>query len=101
MRMLLHWRDGSILPAILISTVGDRLRVAIPACEDAVDFRWADGRWIDETGEVADIQFDAEPEVFDLCMQLSAEKGKKMESLPSFDFGRAPVATPFQSAVVN
>src|ERR1035437_9670492 len=60
MRLLLRHLDGSLQAAILRATFGGNLRVSIPACDDAVGFRWVDGQWLAENGDAVEIHFDAD-----------------------------------------
>jgi hypothetical protein len=55
---------GSIQPAILIAASGNRLRSAIPAQADVVEFKWEGGQWKTENGEPVEIQFDVPAEEF-------------------------------------
>jgi hypothetical protein len=50
--------DGSRQEAILMAILGSQLRVSIPAYDDAVEFRWAEGHWQGENGEPVEIEFD-------------------------------------------
>ena len=59
MRLLIRYRGGECRQAITLAGIGDRLRVAMPGCDDAVEFRWADGKWLTEGGEPVEIQAEA------------------------------------------
>jgi len=76
MRLLVRHLNGSLQAAILIATFGGKLRVSIPACDDAVGFRWVDGQWLAENGNAVEIHFDAAPDEFYWCVQQAAETGQ-------------------------
>ena len=76
MRLLVRHLNGSLQAAILIATFGGKLRVSIPACDDAVGFRWVDGQWLAENGDAVEIHFDAAPDEFCWCVQQAAETGQ-------------------------
>jgi hypothetical protein len=58
LRLLVRHIDGSSQEAILMAIFGSQLRVSMPALDDAVEFRWAEGHWQAENGEPVDIEFD-------------------------------------------
>ena len=58
LRLLVRHMDGSRQEAILMAILGSQLRVSIPASDDAVEFRWAEGHWQAENGEPVEIEFD-------------------------------------------
>ena len=73
MRLLVRYLDGCLQAAIPIAMFDGRLRVAIPGCDDAVGFRWANGQWLAEDGGPVEIQFDTAPEEFYWCVQQAAK----------------------------
>ncbi len=72
MRLAVRFVDGLLRPAILMMRMGDRIRVAIPCFDDAVEFRLADGCWFDEAGTMVEIRFDLPDWDFANLVQESA-----------------------------
>jgi hypothetical protein len=65
MLLLIRQVDGSVQPAILMATMENRIRVAMPGCDDIVELNWTNGQWFSEhIGSVA-IEFDPALHVFD------------------------------------
>ncbi len=69
--MLVRHSDGSLEAAILLATIGSRLRAAVPGRDDVVEFNRADGRWVGAGGETVEITFDPEAEAFDRAAELA------------------------------
>ena len=71
MRMLIRRLDRSVRPAMLLSTAQNRIRAAVPGCDDAREFQWANGEWLSESGEAVRIDFDPAAEDFNrtLCSE--------------------------------
>jgi hypothetical protein len=57
MKMLIHYLDGRQEPALLLAAGRDVVRVAIPGCDDSVEFRLHAGHWWSETSDPVDIEF--------------------------------------------
>jgi hypothetical protein len=72
MRLTVRFADGSLRPAIMLITIGDRIRASVPGCCDAVEFRFEDGHWFDEAENLVDIDFDVPDQEFASLVQDSA-----------------------------
>lgn len=57
MKMLIHFLDGRRKPAVLLAASGDAVRVAIPGCDDSIEFRLRAGHWWSETYDPVNIEF--------------------------------------------
>ncbi|HLK65959.1 MAG TPA: hypothetical protein VKU19_21135 [Bryobacteraceae bacterium] len=55
--MLLHYRDGRVLAAILLSLKGDLMRVALKDADDVLELRLVNGVWITENCELVTFEF--------------------------------------------
>jgi len=73
MRLIIHYPDGSSQPAIIMATIGARMRASVPGCDDAVESRLADGRWLAANGDVVKMQFDVADREFQTLVQDTAE----------------------------
>ncbi len=80
MRLIIHRADGSCRPGILLALIGARIRVSIPGCDDAVEFRLTDGRWLGEAGEPVMIRFNVAAYEFDALVQRAVPQ---YEDLPA------------------
>ncbi len=70
MRLAVRFFDGSLVPAIMLSAIGDRIiRASVPGCDDAVQFRCNGGNWFDEAGNIVQIQFGIPEEAFGKLVQ--------------------------------
>ncbi len=70
MRILIRYLDGSLRAAMVLAVLGNRLRVALPGCEDVEELRWADRQWLNEDCHPVEIEFSPDPEAFDLIAQI-------------------------------
>jgi hypothetical protein len=59
MRILIRYSDNTVQAAMLLATIGSRVRAAVPGCDDAVEFIWTRQRWQAEDGGAVEIEFDA------------------------------------------
>ena len=59
MRILIRYSDSTVQAAILLSTIGSRVRAAVPGCDDAVEFTWTSQRWLAENGQAVEIEFES------------------------------------------
>jgi hypothetical protein len=59
MRILIRYSDNTAQAAMLLATIGSRVRAAVPGCDDAVEFTRTGERWLGEDGRPVDIEFDA------------------------------------------
>ncbi len=73
MRLIIYRADGSWRPAILLAVIGARIRVSVPGCDDAVQFRLAGGRWLAESGEAVVIRFNVAACEFDALAQRAVQ----------------------------
>jgi hypothetical protein len=73
MRLIIEYPDGSLRPAMIMAMMGDRMRASLPGCEDAVEFRLADGRWLAENGDVVRPYFKVSDSQFQAVVQHTAE----------------------------
>ncbi len=55
---IIKWVGGQA-EGIVLSTFGSMIRVAIPGCDDAVEFSNRGGYWFSEEGEPVEIEFPA------------------------------------------
>ncbi|MBZ5585097.1 MAG: hypothetical protein LAQ30_23375 [Acidobacteriia bacterium] len=101
MRLLLRFRDGSLQAAILMALFGSHLRVFIPACDDAVEFRWAGGQWQAENGEPVEIQFNAAREEFHWSAQAALDQPMTGPNAPGSGFWSPYWATAPSAAHVD
>ena len=81
MRLIVRHPDGSIQAAIMVATIGARMRAFVPGCDDAVEFRLADGRWLAENGQAVEIRFDAADDEFDSLAQYAADVDTQKRTL--------------------
>ena len=58
MRILIRYSNATVQAAMLLATIGRRVRAAVPGREDAVEFTWSSQRWLAEDGQAVDIEFD-------------------------------------------
>jgi hypothetical protein len=72
MRLLIRHCGGSVYCGMLLAVAGCRLRVALPGCNDATEYRWAGGVWCDESGATVDIEFDPADSMGQPLRQASA-----------------------------
>ena len=55
MEIMIRALNGTAVPGVVVARFGPIMRVAIPGCDDAVEFRLADGTWRSERGEPVQI----------------------------------------------
>ncbi len=55
MKTLVRYFDGSVDVAIVLAVIGSRLRLALPGREDVTEFQWANGQYVNETGEFVSV----------------------------------------------
>ncbi len=72
MRLAIQYADGSLRPAVMLVMIGPKMRASLPGCDDAVEFRLADGCWFDEAGNMVEIRFDLPDWDFANLVQESA-----------------------------
>ncbi|MGA3097656.1 MAG: hypothetical protein ABSF25_14470 [Bryobacteraceae bacterium] len=58
MRILIRYSDTTVQAAMLLATIGPRVRAAAPGCDDALEFTRTSERWWAEDGRTAEIEFD-------------------------------------------
>jgi hypothetical protein len=58
MRILIRYSDTTVQPAMLLATIGSRVRAAAPGGDDALEFTRTSGRWMAADGRSAEIEFD-------------------------------------------
>jgi hypothetical protein len=59
MRMVIRYSDSTEQAAILLATIGSRVRAAVPGFDDAVEFTWTGERWLAEDGRAVEIELGA------------------------------------------
>ncbi len=64
MRLLIRYPSGYGQDAILLAAMENRIRVAIPGRDDAMEFRFVEGHWISEALEPVEIEESLEVEGF-------------------------------------
>ena len=57
MELFVKYLNGTVEPAVLLSSSFGRLRVARPGCDDATEFTFAHGQWLGEDGNAVQIRF--------------------------------------------
>jgi len=57
MRIIVTRWPGSRSDGIVLSTRGTIVRVAIPGCDDSIEFSYRGGHWFSEEGEPVEIEF--------------------------------------------
>ena len=58
MYTLIRYLDGRLQEAIVLSAAGDKMRVAIPGCDDAVAFTFRKDAWVSEEENIpVEIEF--------------------------------------------
>ncbi len=100
MRLLIRYINGSVGAAILIATIGNRLRVAVPGNEDIVEFRQLEGQWLAENGQAVAIEFDPGPDEFSRWADVAMAPSEPFCEPTQF-FNRAPQTYAAYSAPVN
>ena len=102
MRLLIRHLNGYGMDAILLAAMENRLRVAVPGRDDAMEFRYLEGHWISEAMEPVEIEespdmdeigWDGTPQ-FDVAA-LAALRGL------DFGFGLAPAPEQAAAPAVN
>jgi|SRR5579872_65489 len=101
MRLLVQYLDGSVRPAILTAAFGTRLRVSIPAMDDAVEFKWASGQWQAENGDEVEIQFDAATDEFYRVSPTAWNEAIRHLTAPTFGIWSTSFAEPASAARVD
>ncbi len=74
-RLIVTFSDGSVKPAFAPIINGRFVRAFVPGCEDAVEFKWTRGRWLDEGGHKVAIQFDVAHDEFHSLLWNLVESG--------------------------
>jgi hypothetical protein len=64
MRLLIRYLNGYGQDAILLAAMENRIRVAAPGRDDAVEFRFVEGHWISEALEPVEIEESPELDGF-------------------------------------
>jgi hypothetical protein len=55
--LLMHYGDGKVYTGILLSLVGNQMRVAVKDADDVVEIRLLNGHWISECCETVTFEF--------------------------------------------
>ncbi len=55
--MLIRYRNGLLLEAVLLSLRGGTMRVALKDSEDILELRLVKDAWVDDTGEIVTFDF--------------------------------------------
>ena len=55
--MYINYRDGSSRSGLIVGLSGNVMRVALAGCDDLLEFRLVDNRWISEECEVVSFEF--------------------------------------------
>ena len=64
MRLLIRYMNGYRQDAILLVTMENRIRIAAPGSDDAMEFRFVGGHWISEDLEPVEIEESPEIEEY-------------------------------------
>ena len=71
MRIRITTWTGAQSEGILLSTCGSIVRVAIPGCDDSVEFSYRGAHWFSESGEPMEIEYPAQDDGHDLATALN------------------------------
>jgi len=55
--LLINYKDGSARSGLIVGLKGGVMRVALAACEDLLEFRLVDDRWVSDECEVVSFDF--------------------------------------------
>lgn len=47
MQLIISYADGRRIDAVVASVSEERMRIFVPGCDDAVELRLKEGRWVD------------------------------------------------------
>ncbi len=101
MRLFIRYLRGYGQEAILLATMENRIRVAAPGRDDAMEFRFVEGHWISETLEPVEIEEHPELDIFGWSsIQFDATA---LASLRGIDLGVSlmPAQPPASAPTVN
>jgi hypothetical protein len=85
MRLLIRYMNGYGQDAILLATMENRIRVAAPGRDDAMEFRYVEGHWISEGLEPVEIE--ESPEVDGFGWNSVQYAVSELAALRGMDFG--------------
>ncbi len=101
MRLLIRYLNGNGQDAILLATKENRIRVAVPGRDDAMEFRFVEGHWISEALEPVEIEESTEIESIGWGgLQLDSDALAGLRGM-DFAFGLSPSADQPSSHAVN
>ena len=81
--MVIRYSDSTVQGAILLASIGSRVRAAVPGFDDAVEFTWTGERWLAEDGRAVRIEFDAAAEA--AGWSAACDAAASTESLAEFE----------------
>jgi hypothetical protein len=101
MRILIRYSDTTVQAAMLLATIGPRVRAAAPGCDDALEFTRTGERWSTEDGRAAEIEFDVAADAAEWIAAYNA--AAPMDSAGGFEMAYWPVPEPAEtgSAYLN
>lgn len=102
MRLLIRYLNGLGQDAILLATMENRIRVAVPGRDDAMEFLFIEGQWISEKMEPVEIE--ESPEIEDFGWSGVSQFDAAVHSaFPAIDYGFSPVpaSEPAPAPLVN
>jgi len=102
MRLLIRYLNGLGQDAILLASMENRIRVAIPGRDDATEFLFIEGQWISEQMDPVEIEESPEIEEYGWggAPQFNAAA---LSALPAIDYGfnLVPASEPAPARAVN
>jgi hypothetical protein len=101
MRILIRYSDATVQAAMLLAAIGPRVRAAVPGCDDALEFRRTNERWVAEDGRAVEIEFDVAADRSEWIAAYYAAVAT--DSAADFEMGYWPAPEPSEtgSAYLN
>ncbi len=101
MRLIIRYPHGP-KPAIVLATIGPRIRLSIPGCDDAVEIRLADNRWLAEDGTPIEVDFNVPDHEFNALIERTASGCvERSDALEVYLWAACVPPAPPSSARVN
>jgi hypothetical protein len=95
MRILIRYSDATVQAAMLLATIGPRVRAAVPGCDDALEFTRTGELWSAEDGRAAEIEFDVAGDAAEWIAAYNA--AAPMDSAGGFEMAYWPVPEPAET----
>ena len=103
MRILIRYSDSTVQAAILLATIGSRIRAAVPGRGDAVEFTRTSERWLAEDGRAVEIEFGAAVDAaeWSAACNAAASTDSTAGFEPTAHYWRTPESAEIVSAYLN